>query len=88
MTHHASHLLETQLYAYDVAMERGKWLLALQALLRGKARRRYCPGIVVRIVDFFVKVEKRGEGRKAGERADGGIGDDAGRDGRVREVIR
>jgi N-alpha-acetyltransferase 15/16, NatA auxiliary subunit len=52
LTKHAARMIETQLLAYDVAMKRSKYLLALQALLRGKRLRPTNPDLLLRIVEF------------------------------------
>ena len=54
---HARKCLATHVLAYDVAKRRGKVLLALQALVRGRALRPNDPELVLRTVDFFVAVD-------------------------------
>ena len=62
---HARRCLATHVLAYDVAKRRGKALLALQALVRGRALRPHDPQMVLRTVDFFAAVDG-GEGGFAG----------------------
>lgn len=50
---HAPKQLSSHTLAYDVAMKRAKYLLALQALLRGKRLRPSDPEVVYRITAFF-----------------------------------
>ena len=62
LTRHAGKLVETHLLAYDVAVKRGKPLLALQALIKGQALQPQHPEVVVRTVDFLQTLQEKTEG--------------------------
>lgn len=61
MTQHAAKVVETHTLAYDVAVKRGKPLLALQALIRAHALRLFHPEVFCRTVDFLASLKEGGK---------------------------
>lgn len=84
LTRHARKEVASHVLAYDVAMKRGKTLLALQALIRGTNLRPDHPDVVLRVVDFSLAMQAKA---KAGAAAVGAGGGGA-LDPTVAQVIR
>lgn len=57
LTRYAAKTIDSHILAYDVAVKRGKYLMALQALIRGKALNPVDPDIFFRVVQFLHKVQ-------------------------------